>query len=285
MWSKRVQEELPEISNILTFLDILSEMYRLILLTLAVSFMVNGGKVLVFPLDGSHWVNMIVIIEELYARGHDVTMVWPSNSWYIKPDSPYYKSIRINITAGFDPKSFGSYMHMHALQMVEQIFEDEALLQSLRDAKYDLVLTDPAIGGGVLLGHRLGLPLVYNVRWTIQGEGHQAITPSPLSYIPTTGSMLTDRMTFMQRVRNIIIYILTRTHIWFMIEPNYKPFVHRHFGKDVHYMELFQSADIWLMRNDFTFEFPRPTMVKGITQLHLVHCLISRYLCQNYLIE
>lgn len=25
-------------------------------------------------------------------------------------------------------------------------------------------------------------------------------------------------------------------------------------------MELFQSADIWLMRNDFTFEFPRPTM-------------------------
>ncbi|XP_014868311.1 PREDICTED: UDP-glucuronosyltransferase 2A2-like isoform X2 [Poecilia mexicana] len=265
-------------------------MYRLILLTMAVSSMVNGGKVLVFPLDGSHWVNMNVIIEELHARGHEVTMVWPSNSWYIKPDSPYYKSIRINITAGFDPKSFGSYvtrtlnmrrqssslwsrmsleydlltqfyqMHIHALQMVEQIFEDEALMQSLHDAKYDLVLTDPAIGGGVLLGHRLGLPLVYNVRWTIQGEGHQAITPSPLSYIPTTGSMLTDRMTFMQRVRNIIIYILERTHIWFMIDPNYKPFVHRHFGKDVHYMELFQSADIWLMRNDFTFEFPRPTM-------------------------
>ncbi|XP_022623824.1 UDP-glucuronosyltransferase 2B15-like isoform X2 [Seriola dumerili] len=37
-------------------------------------------------------------------------------------------------------------------------------------------------------------------------------------------------------------------------------FTQRLFGSDVHYMELFQAADIWLMRNDFTFEFPRPTM-------------------------
>uniref|UniRef100_A0A3B5R5A2 UDP-glucuronosyltransferase 2B31-like n=2 Tax=Xiphophorus maculatus TaxID=8083 RepID=A0A3B5R5A2_XIPMA len=272
----------------------LSEMYQLTLLTLAVllcsSSPVNGGKVLVFPVDGSHWINMNVIIEELHARGHKVTVLRPSDTWYIKPDSPHYKAITINLSAGFDRQNFGSYvmktinmrrhgssvwsrisleydllqtfyqMGKQVLQMVEGIFEDKALMQSLRDAKYDLVLTDPAIGGGVLLGHRLGLPLVFNVRWTIQGEGHQAITPSPLSYIPVPGSEVTDKMTFMQRVKNFLYYIFTCFQIWYVVEPSYKPFVHRHFGSDIYYMELFQSADIWLMRNDFTFEFPRPTM-------------------------
>uniref|UniRef100_A0A1A8N0J8 UDP-glucuronosyltransferase n=2 Tax=Nothobranchius TaxID=28779 RepID=A0A1A8N0J8_9TELE len=264
------------------------------LLTLAVllctSPLVYGGKVLVFPVDGSHWVNMNVIIQALHARGHEITVLRPSDTWYIKEDSPHYKAITINSSAGFDKENFGSYvmqtinmrrngssiwsrisleydlvrhfdlMTKQVLQMVEDIFENTKFMQSLQDANYDVLLTDPAIGGGVLLGHRLALPLVFNVRWTIQGEGHQAIAPSPLSYVPISGSELTDKMTFMQRVKNIIYYVFTCLQILYITEPNYPPFVHRYFGSDVHYMELFQAADIWLMRNDFTFEFPRPTM-------------------------
>ncbi|XP_026200004.1 UDP-glucuronosyltransferase 2A1-like isoform X1 [Anabas testudineus] len=269
-------------------------MYQLSLVTLAVllcsSPLINGGKILVYPLDGSHWVNMKVIIEELYSRGHELTVMRPSDSWYIKADSPYYKSITINFTAGFDEEGFGSFLttlltmqkesnslwtriateydmtlqaylwHEQMLQMAEGIFKNTQLMQNLNDSKYDLLLTDPAIAGGVLLGHRLGLPLVFNVRWTIQGEGHLAIAPSPLSYIPMQYTLLTDKMTFTQRIRNLLYYFYTRLQTWYTIDLNYKPFVHRHFGSDVHYMELFQSADIWLMRNDFTFEFPRPTM-------------------------
>lgn len=243
-----------------------------------------------FPVDGSHWVNMNVIIEELHSRGHEITVMRPFDSWYIKSESPYYKSITINSSSGFDKELFGSFvmralslrrqgaslwtrltleyelmeqfydMHVMFLLMMEGIFKDTKLMQSLHDAKYDLVLTDPAIGGGVLLGHRLGLPLVFNVRWTVQGEGHLAIAPSPLSYVPIPGAELTDKMTFTERVKNMLYYFFSRFQIWYVAESNYKPFVHRHFGSDVHYMELFQSADIWLMRNDFTFEFPRPTM-------------------------
>ncbi|XP_033182053.1 UDP-glucuronosyltransferase 2C1-like [Anabas testudineus] len=269
-------------------------MYRLTLVTLAVIFCsltpVNGGKVLVSPVDGSHWINMEVIIKELHSRNHQVTVLRPSDSWYIKPDSPHYKTITLNSSAGFDEEGIGSSltpfltmqregaslwshismgyelmikwyeMHKQLLQTVEKMFENTKLMQSLRDAKYDLLLTDPAYGGGVLLGHRLGLPLVFNVRWTIQSEGHEAIAPSPLSYVPIPGAMLTDKMTFTQRLKNLLCYFFSCLRIWYFIDPNYKPFVHRHFGSDVHYMELFQSADIWLMRNDFIFEFPRPTM-------------------------
>ena len=269
-------------------------MHRLTLVVLVVllcsSPLVNGGKVLVYPVDGSHWINMKVLIEELHSRGHEISVVRPSDSWYIKPESPHYKSITINSTAGFDEERFGSFvttmlnmrrdgaslwsrisleyelveqfyqMNKQVLQMVGAMFEDTKLMQSLRDAKYDLVLTDPAIGGGVLLAHRLGLPLVLNVRWTVQGEGHQAIAPSPFSYVPIPGTELSDKMTFSQRVKNFLYYLFTCFQIWYVNDTNYIPFVHHYFGKDVHYMELFQAADIWLMRNDFTFEFPRPTM-------------------------
>uniref|UniRef100_A0A3P8TXX0 UDP-glucuronosyltransferase n=1 Tax=Amphiprion percula TaxID=161767 RepID=A0A3P8TXX0_AMPPE len=269
-------------------------MYRLTLAALAVvlcsAALVNGGKVLVFPVDGSHWINMKVIIEELHSRGHEVTVLRPSDAWYIKPDSPYYKSITVNAAAGFDKDNFGQFvrrtlemrrqgasfwtrmaleidlvkefyeMNRLLLLMMGEMFGDDKLMQILHDAKYNLVLTDPAIGGGVLLAHRLGLPLVLNVRWTVQGEGHQAIAPTPLSYVPIPGSEMTDKMTFTERVQNMLFFVFTHLQIMYVTDPNYIPFVHRHFGPDVHYMELFQSADIWLMRNDFTFEWPRPTM-------------------------
>ncbi|XP_033182049.1 UDP-glucuronosyltransferase 2B17-like isoform X1 [Anabas testudineus] len=269
-------------------------MYGLTLVTLAVLFcsstFIKGGKILVFPVDGSHWVNMKVIIEELHSRGHEITVLRPSDTWYIKEDSPHYKTININSPVGYDEKGLGSFviktiimqregasiwtqislnyelmiqvseMNTKLLQTVEGIFENAKLMQSLSDAKYDLFLTDPANAGGVLLCRQMGLPLVFNVRWTIQSDGHEAIAPSPLSYVPIPGAMLSDKMTFTQRVKNVAYYLLMWFYVQCLIYPTYQPFVHRHFGSDVHYMELFQSADIWLMRNDFTFEFPRPTM-------------------------
>ncbi|XP_061881156.1 UDP-glucuronosyltransferase 2A3-like [Entelurus aequoreus] len=269
-------------------------MYRPTLLALAVllcaSGCATGGKILVFPVDGSHWINMKVLIEELHGRGHEITVIRHTDNWYIKPESNFYKTITLNFSSGFDQHNFGSFvtrllnmrregasvwarlaleyelvatfyeLNKGVVQTLGNVFEDKETMRSLRDAKYDVVLTDPALGGGVLLAHRLGLPLVLNVRWTIQGEGHQAIAPFPLSYVPIPGALLTDKMTFFQRIKNMMNYFFTRWQIWYVADSNYKPFVHRYFGPDVHYMELFQAADIWLMRNDFTFEFPRPTM-------------------------
>ncbi|KAL0979600.1 hypothetical protein UPYG_G00187110 [Umbra pygmaea] len=252
---------------------------------------VYGGNVLVFPLDGSHWVNMKVLIEELHSRGHNITVIRPSTTWYIKEKSPHYSSITIYQTdTKFEEKFFSSLLiqllqvqregggfwsrlslefelvkrfyelHMDFVKMITMIFEDAKLMQSFQAAKFDLLLTDPAFGGGVFLAHRLGLPLVFNARWTVQGDGHFAIAPSPLSYVPLPGAMLTDKMTFQERVKNVLFSIFARFQIAYVADANYIPFVHRYFGPDVHYMTLFQAADIWLMRNDFTFEFPRPTM-------------------------
>ncbi|XP_071352008.1 UDP-glucuronosyltransferase 2C1-like [Trachinotus anak] len=255
----------------------------------------SGGKILVFPLDGSHWVNMNVLIEELHAKGHEITVIRASDSWYISEKSPLYTSVTIPSTGGFEehfetflspqleirlqakPTFFWSYIwthiqiqrmvvnqfyhfHKKMSEMIIQIFEDENLMRSLHDAKYDVVLTDPGIGGGAILARRLQVPLVFNVRWTIQGEAHFLIAPSPLAYIPFTATELTDRMTFPQRIKNVLRYILGMYTLSSITEPHYKPVVKQYFGPDVDYSTFFLDADIWLMRNDFVFEFPRPTM-------------------------
>ncbi|KAG5273726.1 hypothetical protein AALO_G00154790 [Alosa alosa] len=253
--------------------------------------MSSGGKVLVFPVDGSHWVNMKVIVEELHSRGHSVTVVRPSDSWYIKEESSHYKAITIPTSGGFDEKSFGSLvkralnkqkegqffwtrfmiqlevndnfsqLHRKMCDMMTMMFQDEALMKSLTDSKFDVVLTDPVIGGGVFLAQRLGLPLVFNVRWTLHGEGHFAIAPTPLSYVPMPGVELTDKMTFSQRLKNMLLFTFNLYRIASKSKIESKnAFCKRFFGPDVDYFSLFQDADIWLMRNDFNFEFPRPTM-------------------------
>ncbi|XP_034541134.1 UDP-glucuronosyltransferase 2C1-like isoform X2 [Notolabrus celidotus] len=238
---------------------------------------------------------MKVLIEELHAKGHEVAVIRTSDSWYITEKSPLYTSITLPRPNGFE-ENFETFLHqqleirlqdkrtslwsrvqtriqMEQLvldqfsqfhkgmsEMVVQMFEDENLMKSLHEAKYDLVLTDPGIGGGAMLARRLQVPLVFNVRWTIQGEAHFLIAPSPLSYIPFTATEFTDKMTFFQRVTNVLSYVLGMYTLSHITEPHYKPLVKKYFGPDVDYSTFFLDADIWLMRNDFVFEFPRPTM-------------------------
>ncbi|XP_046871795.1 UDP-glucuronosyltransferase 2A2-like [Hypomesus transpacificus] len=270
----------------------------------------QGGKVLVFPLDGSHWVNMKVLIEELHARGHNITVIRPSVNWYIKAESPFYTSVTLETNAGLDQEVFGSfvkrtldlrrqggsvwsrvaleidlvkqfyYINKDLVEAMGKTFENEELMKEFREAEYDVVLSDPAGGGGALIARKLGLPLVFNVRWTIQGEGHQCIAPSPLSYVPIAGSELTDKMTFCERLKNVFMYLFTRLQVAYVTDSTYMSFVHRYFGPDVHYMELFQDADIWLMRNDFTFEFPRPTM-PNVVYMGGFQCKPSKPLAQD----
>ena len=45
---------------------------------------------------------MKIMIEELHARGHSITVVRPSKSWYIEEASPLYDSINIPQTKQFE---------------------------------------------------------------------------------------------------------------------------------------------------------------------------------------
>ncbi|XP_036390524.1 UDP-glucuronosyltransferase 2C1-like isoform X1 [Megalops cyprinoides] len=246
----------------------------------------HGGNVLVYPIEGSHWINMNILVEALHARGHNVTIMRTDKSWYIKEKSPHYRWITVSVEEALDEQfinemmrtfveirsgkrsvmnlfeMFGQMTKFHRIlrKTVVTIFEDSKLVQSLLESQYDLVLTDPCWAVGTFLAHYLHLPLVYNVRWLPIGEGHFAIAPSPLSYIPLTGSGFSDKMTFTERFRNVLLFGLWLFNDKFLVMPFYQDVANQYFGQDVNLYMLMQAADIWLMRTDFVFDFPRPTM-------------------------
>uniref|UniRef100_A0A3Q4H861 UDP glucuronosyltransferase 5 family, polypeptide D1 n=1 Tax=Neolamprologus brichardi TaxID=32507 RepID=A0A3Q4H861_NEOBR len=217
----------------------------------------NGGSILVVPLDGSHWLNMKILLEELHARGHNLTVIRTSRSWYISEKSDLYTSITIEMALDYEQLldvflqeevcynflsctgliSMLSRGHSLWYDAIKHIFDDQNMLKRLRDSQHDLALADPTLAPGLILTKYLKLPLVLNVRWITNGEGHFVLAPSPFSYIPVLRSGLTDKMNFF-----------------------YDDMCDKYIEGGCDVISLLQEADIWLFRSDFVFEFPRPTM-------------------------
>ncbi|XP_033962055.1 UDP glucuronosyltransferase 5 family, polypeptide G1 [Pseudochaenichthys georgianus] len=250
----------------------------------------SGSKILVVPVDGSHWINMEVILRELHSRGHEITVLRSAKSWFIPSTSPMFTSINVTMLrdeSDLDyynkmllnvmerrrmPTFLRSFYQQHLItSMLSQgheilsrasatMLDDPVFMKKMQDAKFDLMLTDPALTIGVILGSYLKLPMVFNVRWINNGEGHLAIAPSPVSYVPVSGSELDDQMDFLDRTKNMLHYIYSSVEQHFFINPYYSDLFQRHFPPGTDLLSLELEADMWLMRTDFVFEFPRPTM-------------------------
>ncbi|XP_014903538.1 UDP-glucuronosyltransferase 2B31-like [Poecilia latipinna] len=250
----------------------------------------GGSKILVVPVDGSHWINMKIILEELHSRGHEITVLRSAKSWYIPSNSSIYTSINIPMLEDEADRSFYNKMlkdvmicrsyprfistfcqqhlitsmlgkgHEILARSANIILDDNVLMKILRDSKFDLMLTDPALTLGVILGSYLKLPMVFNVRWINTGEGHLTIAPSPVSYVPISGSELHHQMDFQERTKNMLHYLYSVYEQYFIINPAYTDLFQKYFPPGTDLVSLELSADIWLFRADFIFEFPRPTM-------------------------
>ncbi|XP_069374564.1 UDP glucuronosyltransferase 5 family, polypeptide G1 [Paralichthys olivaceus] len=250
----------------------------------------SGSRILVVPVDGSHWINMEVILQELHSRGHNITVLRSAKSWFIPSNSSIYTSIDVIMLEDESDKDFANKMlqdvmecrrslsfirtfyqqnlltsmlsmgHKILARAAALMLDDPVFIKKLQDAQFDLMLTDPALPLGVILGSYLKLPMVFNVRWINSGEGHLTIAPSPVSYVPVSGSELHDQMDFQERTKNMLHYLYSVFEQHFILNPPYSDLFRRHFPPGTDLLSLQGAADIWLLRADFVFEFPRPTM-------------------------
>uniref|UniRef100_H3DNR6 UDP-glucuronosyltransferase n=2 Tax=Tetraodon nigroviridis TaxID=99883 RepID=H3DNR6_TETNG len=250
----------------------------------------SGGRILVAPVDGSHWINMEILLRKLHARGHNITVLRSTKSWYIPSDSSFYTSINVTMLEDQTDKSYynkllldviecrrsGQFLRSFCQQhLITSMFnkghkilansasamlDNLKFMKKLRDAKFDLMLTDPALTIGLILGSYLKLPMVFNVRWINTGESHFTMAPSPVSYVPVPNSELHDRMDFLGRFKNMLLYLHSVVEQHLIINPAYSELFQKHFPPGTDLLSLQLAADIWLVRVDFVFEFPRPTM-------------------------
>ncbi|NWS88763.1 UD16 glucuronosyltransferase, partial [Toxostoma redivivum] len=49
----------------------------------------DGGKLLVVPMVGSHWLSMKEVVEQLSQKGHEVVVLVPEVTWNIETSQAY----------------------------------------------------------------------------------------------------------------------------------------------------------------------------------------------------
>lgn len=244
---------------------------------------VEGGKVLVMPVDGSHWLSMKILVEELSQRGHEMVVLVPETSVLIQSSDKYSaQSFKVPYTkADLDgsmnqlKKSITKAPQISDLlenimglitftnmqvKGCEALLYNEPLMQSLREKHFDIMLTDPFLPCGAIIAEAFSLPAVYFLRGLPCGlDVAAAQCPSPPSYVPRYFLDNTDVMTFPQRIKNVLMAgfdtILCR-----LIYSSFDELTSRYLKRDVSYRDVLGHAAIWLHRYDFTFEYPRPVM-------------------------
>ncbi|KAM7017028.1 UDP-glucuronosyltransferase 1A6-like [Passerculus sandwichensis] len=244
----------------------------------------DGGKLLVVPMVGSHWLSMQEVVEKLSKRGHEVVVLVPEVSWQMETTQAYKvvtypvsqsleeldKSFQECLTVHLTPKPFplnalamyNASVHTYStfFGQCKDLFHSQETLRFLNQSGFDAILTDPIFMCGTILAHYLSLPFVFFMR----GFGcnlHFAApqSPSPLSYVPRLFSFNSDHMTFFQRVENALISLLELDYcnIYYAEALKLSSEV---LQRDVSLMDLVDSAAIWILRFDFVFEYVRPVM-------------------------
>ncbi|XP_071328280.1 UDP-glucuronosyltransferase 2A2-like isoform X2 [Trachinotus anak] len=252
---------------------------------------VHGGRVLVFPGEYSHWLNMRSIMEELVRRNHSVTVLVsdasPSINYNKSRDTkfnfmvfkvPYSRSEFHGLTQELVHLSMNEFHVWSPLQKFSRMFDwtrrsvqlgtrqcdsmlkNEQLLAALRSAGFDAVLLDPMVMCGDLVADVLGLPLIVSLRFSFGGvlERHCGHAPAPPSYVPAAPLPYRDRMTFVERLVNVMTYVSTSV----MTELFWRVTLDKYYsevkGSPSSACETLGKADIWLIRTFWDIETPRP---------------------------
>ncbi|TMS04122.1 UDP-glucuronosyltransferase 2A2 [Larimichthys crocea] len=260
-----------------------------ILLVLCCTWSANGGNILVWYSEGSHWINMKPVLEALIDRGHKVTVLIPSTSIFMNTNEPSrfdYEPFNVSVSMEAIEKFMEEYLHFsmyemdhmsylqiyikfidlmkfnlqNSLKYLDGVLKSETLMKRLKEGKYDLLLADPIFTGSDLTAEILGIPLVFSLRFSLANhwERYCGQVPSPPSFVPGAMSKLTDKMDFSERVWNFLFYALQDVVLnnvyWKDVDKYYSEVR----GKPTSACEMMGRADIWLMRTYWDFDFPRP---------------------------
>ncbi|XP_015230862.1 PREDICTED: UDP-glucuronosyltransferase 2C1-like [Cyprinodon variegatus] len=249
----------------------------------------NGGKILVWYTEASHWLNMKPVLETLVDRGHQVTVLIPSTSLFMNSSEPsrfQYEPFNVSVTQDFLERFVEEFLHFNMYEMdfinpvqiymkfidlmkqnmqttlkfLDGVVKSERIMKKLREAKYDLLFADPIYAGSDLTADMLGIPIVYSLRFSMVNNWERMCgqLPAPPSFVPGAMSKLTDKMDFSERLWNALFYafndFVLEQVMWKEVDKYYSDIR----GTPTSACKMMGNADIWLLRTYWDFDFPRP---------------------------
>lgn len=246
----------------------------------------EAGKLLVIPSDGSHWLGMKPIVEELGRRGNQVVVVIPEASLSMGPSEhtttltypvPYTKDeLEGNVAEELDTilsidlssdlaKFQGFLFSLHILQTLtmrntESLLFNEDLMKQLKDYNFDAILTDPFEPVGVIAGEYLSVPAIYmQINHPCGVDILATRCPTPASYVPQLFTQFTDHMSFWKRSVNVVRSLLQPMACGYLF-TRADEIASRLLQRKTSVVDITSRAALWFMRFDFALEFPRPVM-------------------------
>ncbi|CAH2301633.1 UDP-glucuronosyltransferase 2C1-like isoform X1 [Pelobates cultripes] len=252
---------------------------------------VSSGKVLAWPADTSHWLNLNIILEELAHNGHEVTVLVPSG--HMKMDlrkaSPIKAEIfPVQFSKEQNEKLLNDFLQLwiYDLQNMsywesytqikeelanfqllskytcDGVLKNKELIDKLKKENFDVLISDPLVPCGELIAKILRIPFVYTFRFSMGNTmerlcGH---LPSPFSYVPGSMAELSDKMSFIERLKNAMFYLFQDVFFYIQFAGFWDEYYSEVLGRPTSLCEIMGKAEIWLIRTYWDFEYPRPTL-------------------------
>ncbi|XP_050800389.1 2-hydroxyacylsphingosine 1-beta-galactosyltransferase isoform X2 [Gopherus flavomarginatus] len=147
----------------------------------------------------------------------------------------------------------------HYSKNCDMIVGNQNLMHVLKQEKFDLLLVDPNEMCGFVIAHLLGVK--YAVFSTGLWYPAEVGAPAPLSYVPEFNSLLTDHMNLLDRIKNTVVYLVSRFGVNFLVLPKYEMIMQKHKvlpERSMH--DLVHDSSLWMLCTDIALEFPRPTL-------------------------
>lgn len=277
----------------------------------------EAGKLLVIPTDGSHWLGLKPIVEELGRRGNQVVVVIPEASLSMGPSEKtttltypvnYTKveleavlaselNALLSIDVSTDLAKFQSFfftlnvLQTFILRNAEGLLFNKDLMKKLQDYNFDAILTDPFEPVGAIAGEYLSIPAIYmQINHPCGVDTLASQCPAPPSYVPQTFTHFTDRMNLWQRSINFVRALL-QPKACKQIFARADEIASHLLQRKTSMVEIFSRAALWFLRFNFALEFPRPVMPnmvmigatvnqkpKPLTHVSL-QCILFKSLC------
>ncbi|XP_075463476.1 UDP-glucuronosyltransferase 1A6-like isoform X3 [Ascaphus truei] len=277
----------------------------LLLLFLGALSLTDGGKLLVVPMDGSHWLSMRPVVERVAQNGHQVVVVIPESSMTMNGSKfyitkiypvPYSKDdihqaiLKLGADHLIKQSLPGVILTMYTsmintfrvvYSMCKSFLNNKELIEYVQKEKFDAVLTDPVSLCGVIIAEYLDIPSVNFLRGLPCAYDYDsAQCTSPISYVPSLFTQYSDHMTFLQRLQNMLVKFVEPYYcrgFFSAFERMGSEFLQR----EVTAPQLFRRTSVWLLRYDFVFEYPRPVM-PNMVFIGGINCVLKKPLTKEF---
>nr|XP_006819885.1 PREDICTED: 2-hydroxyacylsphingosine 1-beta-galactosyltransferase-like [Saccoglossus kowalevskii] len=263
------------------------------LLLLTLMYVLLGSvfchKVLILPgiSVGSHFLYFAKLGEHLKSKCLDVTMMLGENNNDLNKiphivDSFHFEkyttaidnTLMTNLGKMITKSLNGEFNPMNTMIINNALVEDcvlllknEELFQRLQRKEFDIILINPIAACTILMSQKLDLPFVIvstNRPFTMM-DAYYLNMPSPISYVPSMMSGLSDNMNVGQRLRNLIYRIIGHLMYRLLFLAPYDE-LKLQFGikPEMDMMTSSGRSEITLFAVDWALETPRPIMSNTI---------------------